>query len=99
MSPPPTSEKLLNIISKIDSAYFPNERDRTTALAAARSLCHRLERPMDNMMRVAWIEPCYAACLKIALDAGVFRALGPGKAYSVKQLAETTGAEEGLLGM
>lgn len=87
------------IVDNVDQASFTSETDRKTALAAARSLCHRLERPMDTMLRVAWIEPSYAACLKIAMDIGVFRALHEGGMHSVESLSEITKTDPNLLGM
>ena len=83
----------------VDQTSFTTESDRKNALAAARSLCHRLERPMDTMLRIAWIEPSYAACLKIALDIGLFRALHDGGRHSVESLADSTKSDPGLLGM
>ena len=71
------------------------------ALAAARSLCHRLEKPMDSMLRIAWIEPSYSACLKIALDIGLFRALvegGDGSRHSVEDIARSTNTNPTILG-
>lgn len=90
------------VIKNVDQNSFTIESDRKEALAAARSLCHRLERPMDSMLRIAWIEPAYVACLKIALDIGVFRALNEGgrnSKHSLEDLAGTTKIEPDLLCM
>ena len=90
------------IVDDVDQSSFTTESDRKNALAAARSLCHRLERPMDTMLRVAWIEPSYTACLKTAMDVGVFRALNEGdrgSKHSVEDLANFTKTDPDLLGM
>lgn len=86
-----------NSIEKIDANSFTSEEDRKTALAAARSLCHRLERPMDAMLRIAWIEPSYMACLKIGMDTQVFRALSETGEHKVNDLAKKIGADTMLL--
>ena len=78
------------LISNINAQSFTTESYRKNALNAARSLCHRLERPMESMLRIAWIEPSYTACLKIALDVGVFQALADGGEHSVENLASYT---------
>ena len=87
------------MLDNVGQTSFISESDRKTALSAARSLCHRLERPMDTMLRVAWVEPSYVACLKIAMDIGVFRALHGGGAHSVESLSNITKTDPNLLGM
>lgn len=57
---------------------------------------------MDTMLRIAWIEPSYVACLKIALDVGVFRVVnegGKGSKHSLEDLAKATKTQPGLLGV
>lgn len=57
---------------------------------------------METLLRMVWIEPAYAACLKLGVDVGLFAALGEkgeGREYSVEELAGKTGVERDLLGM
>ena len=84
---------------KVDS--FATEEARTGMLAAARSLCHRIEKPMEILLRIAWIEPAYTSCLKVAIDIGLFAALGEngiGVTKSVEELAMSTNTDKHLLG-
>ena len=57
---------------------------------------------METMLRIAWVEPAYVACLKIAIEIGVFRALakgGRGSKHTLNDLAEVTNTDSAFLGM
>lgn len=92
---------LYTTLTSLDIDSFENDHDRQRILAAARSLCTRIENPMETLLRTAWIEPAYTACLKIGVDIGLFAALGDdlteGRS-SVKELVERTSTDEALLG-
>lgn len=93
-------QNFTSLIDTVDKDSFESENARREALAAARALCRRLERPMDTMLRIAWVEPPYVACLKIALDIKLFVALakgGKGAAHSIVELANETKTDKALL--
>lgn len=78
-----------------------NEEARKKALAEARARCIQLEKPMETLLRLAWVEPAYAVCMKIAVDVGLFEALGKtvdGSKYTAEQLATSTKTDPKLLG-
>lgn len=88
-------------LDRINKSTFPTDDARKEFLNTAISLCHRLERPMENLLRVSWVEPAHTACLKIAMDVGLFAALGEcnsGETYSAEELAKATKTDRNLLG-
>ncbi|KAL9092356.1 MAG: hypothetical protein Q9159_000864 [Coniocarpon cinnabarinum] len=83
-------------VEHLDSSSFKDEESRRAALDAARSLVRRLEKPMESMLRMCWVEPSHAFALKTAVDLKLFEVLGrDGKdsEKSVRELADATNAD------
>lgn len=101
MAPNGSIDDLPKRLARFDAASCETEEARAELLAAARTLCQRLEKPMETLLRIAWIDTSHTACLKIGIDVGLFEALGEvgkGATYSVEELAKTTSVEKELLG-
>lgn len=100
-SPAPSLPDFREYVDSISATYFEDEASRKQALQSARSLVHRLETPMETMLRIAWTEPGYAAALKICLDLGLFKALAEGQGFAtmktVGDLAGSTGSDPVLV--
>ena len=97
----PMLEDLMQSLKNLNATSFATDEDRQDFLITVRSLSQRLEKPMETLLRIAWIEPAYAACLKIGVDIGLFAALGKsntGITYTIEELAHLTNTDSNLLG-
>ncbi|KAF6226401.1 hypothetical protein HO133_009267 [Letharia lupina] len=78
----------------------PNNGDaRRELLAAARSLCYKLETPIESLLRICWAEAQTHPAIRTGIEMNLFEKLveDDGAAKSNSQLAAMTGADPVLL--
>lgn len=64
---------ILSQLRSINQASFASAVERKAAVAEARALVNRLESPWETAFRYSWIHPTRMACLRIAMDLGLFK--------------------------
>lgn len=84
-------------LSQVDKSSFgDDEPSRMQALAEARALVSRLERPWEKVGQMVWTEPTLMLSIKTASDMSLFASMSSNGQTS-EQLGQATGADPVLV--